>query len=187
MVKHKLAGGEYNIRRAQCEEGVRKLAGVLPDIRALRDVSSQQLERHRDLLDPVVYRRCHHVISEDERVQSAAQALHSGDLTLFGKLMNESHESLRSDYEVSCAELDQMVEIARVQKGVLGARMTGGGFGGCIVNLVRAENVEAFLENVGKGYREATSLSPEIYVCKASQGAEELGLALTTKAGTRSR
>jgi len=187
MVKHKLAGGEYNIRRAQCEDGVRKLASVLPGITALRDVSSEQLERYRELLDAVTYRRCRHVVTEDERVQHAASALKSGDLALFGRLMNESHESLRQDFEVSCTELDKMVELARAQKGVLGARMTGGGFGGCTVNLVQNEDVRAFRENVAKGYREATGTIPEIYVCKASQGAEEVMRESTKEAGSPSQ
>jgi galactokinase len=187
MVKHKLAAGEYNIRRAQCEEGVRQLAAVLPGVRALRDVSSSQLELHRELLDPVVYRRCRHVVSEDERVLSAASALNERDLRLFGRLMDESHESLRHDYEVSCAELDKMVELARQQEGVLGARMTGGGFGGCTVNLVRTENARAFQRSISDAYQRATGLLPEIYVCRASQGAEEVNRKSVTEAGNPSR
>ncbi len=187
MVKHKLAGGEYNIRRAQCEEGVRKLAAVLPGVRALRDVNSSQLEQHRELLDPVVYQRCRHVVRENERVQLAASALNASDLVLFGKLMDESHESLRHDYEVSCIELDTMVELARRQEGVLGARMTGGGFGGCTVNLVRAENAPAFQRAISDVYQKATGLLPEIYVCRASQGAEEVNRKSVTEAGNRSR
>ena len=187
MVKHKLASGEYNIRRAQCEEGVRKLAKVLPGIKALRDVNSQQLQQHRDLLEPEVFRRCRHVVTEDERVQTAADALNSGNAELFGKLMNESHESLRQDYEVSCRELDTMVDLARVQKGVVGARMTGGGFGGCTVNLVRAEDAAAFRQNIAQAYEKATGLAPDVYVCKASDGAEEVGVVQATKAGDPSR
>lgn len=187
MVKHKLAGGEYNIRRAQCEEGVRKLAAVLPQVRALRDVSSGQLESHRNLLDPLVYRRCRHVVTENERVQLAASALNSGDFKSFGKLMDESHESLRRDYEVSCAELDQMVKFARMQAGVLGARITGGGFGGCTVNLVRTEDVSWFQRNITDAYHEATGLTPEIYVCGASDGAGEIGLGMLTEAESPSR
>jgi galactokinase len=139
------------------------------------------------MLDPVVYRRCRHVVTEDERVQSAASALNSGNLKLFGKLMDESHESLRHDYEVSCAELDTMVELARQQKGVLGTRMTGGGFGGCTVNLVRAENAPAFRRAISDAYQKATGLLPEIYLCRASQGAEEVSHKLTTEAGSPSR
>ena len=187
MVKHKLAAGEYNIRRAQCEEGVRKLAAVLSGVRALRDVSSSQLEQYRDLLDPVVYRRCRHVVTEDERVQDASHALKTGDIALFGRLMDASHGSLQHDYEVSCAELDTMVEIARQQKGVFGARMTGGGFGGCTVNLVRAPDTNAFEQNVTVDYLAATGVVPEIYVCRASQGAEKVSQKLVTEAGNRSR
>ena len=174
MVKHKLAGGEYNIRRQQCEEGVNKLSTVMPGVKALRDVSSEQLERYRDLLDPITYRRCRHVVTEDERVQQAASAVQSGDMACFGKLMNASHESLRNDYEVSCAELDKMVELARKQTGVLGSRMTGGGFGGCTVNLVQTQDSAAFREKVATAYQRETGIIPEIYICRASQGAEEV-------------
>jgi galactokinase len=174
MVKHELASGEYNTRRAECEAGVRHLSQALPSVRALRDVSLAELELHgRDLPD-VIYRRCRHVISENARVIDAASALEQDDLEDFGQLMYESHGSLRDDYEVSCAELDMMVELARQVEGVYGARMTGGGFGGCTINLVKAETVEQFKRAVARGYEEATGLVPEIYVCHAAQGAEEV-------------
>jgi galactokinase len=169
-VKHAHAGGEYNQRRAQCEEGVRLLKPVLPGIGKLRDVSSRQLEEHKALLPELIYRRCRHVVTEDERVERAARALQSGDLARFGELMAESHRSLRDDYEVSCRELDVMVEIAAAQPGMIGARMTGGGFGGCTINLVRAEYAEAFRRNVAADYEQQIGIRPEIYILSAVDG-----------------
>ena len=174
MVKHDLASGAYNERRQQCEEGVKLLRTVLPNVTALRDVTSQQLEEHRKELPEVIYRRCRHVVTENERVLDAASALKQGDVAKFGQLMNQSHQSLRDDYEVSCAELDLLVGLARKVEGVFGARMTGGGFGGCTVNLVRRDKIDEFQNTVAAGYQEATGLTPEVYVCKAVKGAEEL-------------
>jgi galactokinase len=171
MVKHALAGGEYNVRRAECEAGVRHLAKSLPNVRALRDVTIEELERYGSDLPPVIYKRCRHVITENARVLEAADALERGDLVTFGRLMAESHRSLRDDYEVSCRELDIMVDLASKIEGVYGARMTGGGFGGCTINLVRADSVAHFKQEVARGYEEATGLHPEIYTCTAAEGA----------------
>ncbi len=177
MVKHEHGSGEYNVRRAECEEGVRELAKVLPGIRALRDVGLAQLQENRDRLREVVYKRCRHVVTENDRVRTAALALQNGAIQPLSKLMADSHRSLRDDYEVSCAELDLMVNLASQQKGVYGARMTGGGFGGCTINLVRAENTSEFQLGVSKGYHSATGRYPEIYVCEASQRAEMIATA----------
>ncbi|MFI5096481.1 MAG: galactokinase [Candidatus Acidiferrales bacterium] len=174
MVRHEHGSGEYNVRRAECEEGVRVLAEVLPGVRALRDVTLAQLEQNRGRLSKVVYKRCRHVITENDRVRTAALALQNGAVQSLSKLMADSHQSLRDDYEVSCAELDLMVSLASQQKGVYGARMTGGGFGGCTINLVRAENTAEFQRGVAKGYYSATGKQPDIHVCEASQGAEML-------------
>ena len=174
MVKHALASSAYNERRAQCEAGVRHLAQFLPHVTALRDVKLRELEQFGRDLPEVVYRRCRHVVTENARVLSAANALERGDLDEFGRLMAASHQSLRDDYEVSCKELDVMVELARKVEGVYGARMTGGGFGGCTVNLVAEERVQEFRRFVGERYREVTKLTPEIYVCSASDGAGEV-------------
>ena len=174
MVRHDLADGEYNHRRADCEAGVRGLQRYLPEIRALRDVTLVQLSEHVADLPAITFRRCRHVISENARVLDAAQALKDGDLTRFGDLMDASHISLRDDYEVSCKELDLMVSLARKCRGVLGSRMTGGGFGGCTVNLVEAETVEEFKANIAREYEGATGLLPEIYVCTAADGASEI-------------
>ena len=176
MVKHELASGEYNKRRAECEAGVKHLARDLPHVRALRDVTLADLERYGRDLPELVYRRCRHVVSENARVTEAAGVLEGGDLVAFGFLMAESHRSLRDDYEVSCAELDLMVELAGQAKGVLGARMTGGGFGGCTINLVQTEHVEDFKRTVGRGYEQATGRAPEIYVSSAAEGAAEVTL-----------
>lgn len=174
MVKHKLAAGEYNTRRAECEEGVRILSRRLPQIRALRDVNLADLERYKSELPDTIFKRCRHVISENARVVDASAALERGDLSAFGRLMAESHRSLRDDYEVSCAELNLMVDLAEKVDGVFGARMTGGGFGGCTINLVQSEAVADFQRRVGPAYEKATGLSPQIFVSSAAAGAAEL-------------
>jgi len=173
-VKHALASSAYNERRAQCEAGVKHLAKFVPNVVALRDVTIEQLEAHAGGLEDVVYRRCRHVITENARVLSAGDALKQGNLERFGELMAESHRSLRDDYEVSSDELDLMVEIAEKVEGVYGARMTGGGFGGCTVNLVADTHVEEFKDRVSQEYESAASLKPEIYICTAANGAEEV-------------
>jgi galactokinase len=174
MVKHEISSGEYNTRRAECEEGVRKLRSVLPGIRALRDVTIAQLEEHCGLLEQKVYARCRHVITENARVRKAVEAFKSGDLEALGPLMRDSHRSLRDDYEVSCRELDLMTEIAVAQRGVIGARMTGGGFGGCTINLVEAAAVDEFKRQVSAQYFEKTGKRSEIYVSSASEGAQQM-------------
>jgi galactokinase len=179
MVKHDLAAGEYNHRRADCEAGVRFLQRFLPAVRALRDVTLSELAEYGDELPEVTYRRCRHVISENARVLEAANALRDGNLTRFGVLMGESHRSLRNDYEVSCGELDLMVELANQRRGVYGARMTGGGFGGCTVNLVDADVVGDFKATISRKYESATGLHPEIYVCTAADGAGEVTTSTT--------
>ena len=176
LVKHQLATGEYNVRRAECEAGVRHMAQSRPAIKALRDATLEDLAVAGADLTTVIRNRCRHVITENARVQAAAAALEKNDLAEFGTLMFESHASLRDDYQVSCAELDVMVELARAQEGVYGARMTGGGFGGCTVNLVKAESVEAFRVAVSEAYRKSTGRTPEIYVCATAEGAAEVTL-----------
>ncbi len=172
MVRHELAGGEYNKRREECEVGVRYLAGHLPQIRALRDVTLGDLERYGSGLPKDVYRRCRHVITENVRVAAAEAALEHGDLSEFGRLMSESHRSLRDDYAVSCSELDLLVSLAHKIDGVYGARMTGGGFGGCTINLVQSDRVADFRNRVGVEYQRATGRTPEIYVSQAADGVQ---------------
>jgi galactokinase len=171
MVKHELASSEYNRRRADCEEAVRRLAMVLPGIKALRDVSLEQLEKHRDLLTDVIYKRALHIVTENARVLDSGQALRSGDIERFGKRMAESHRSLRDLFEVSCRELDLMVDLAYQLKGVYGARMTGGGFGGATINLVDAQHAGEFKEKIAKAYQHETGLMPQIYICNPAEGA----------------
>lgn len=173
MVKHDLAAGEYNQRRAECEEAVRRLSGHLPGIQSLRDVELEEFDQWADALPEVIRRRANHVITENARTLAAIEALKLGNLSQFGKLMYASHESLREDYQVSCRELDLLVEIAGRCDGVYGARMTGGGFGGCTVNLVRAETVENFIAEITEAYEWVTKTKPECHVCLASAGASE--------------
>jgi galactokinase len=174
MVKRELASGEYNRRRRECEAGVEILRRYLPQVRALRDVSMADLERHAGDISNVVFRRCRHVITENQRVLSAAKVLRGRDLTRFGELMYESHDSLRDDYQVSCGELDLLTELASECEGVYGARMTGGGFGGCTVNLARADAVDRLRTHLVAGYQEKTGTTPEIYVCSPAEGARAL-------------
>ena len=171
-----LAGSAYNERRAQCEDGVRRLQADLPHITALRDVSSAQLEAHRHLLPYTVYLRCRHVVSENERVQAAVEALEQGDFQLVGQLMSASHASLRDDYEVSSEALDVMVESMRGHPGCLGARLTGAGFGGCAVALVWAGSEADVRESVLKSYAKRMNLWPEVYISAPSSGARVLPL-----------
>jgi galactokinase len=173
MVRHNLATSEYNARRAECEIGVKVLTSQRSEITALRDVSMDELEAARDLLPEKVYRRCRHVIGENERTTMAAAALDRGEVEKFGELMNASHASLRDDYEVSCPELDLLVEIARECEGVYGARMTGGGFGGSTVNLVAAGRIEEFSERIIERYHTESQLTAKIHICHAEDGVRE--------------
>jgi galactokinase len=170
MVKHALSTGEYNLRREQCDEGVRLLSEKCPDIRALRDVGPELLESNRSSLPEVVYKRCAHIVRENQRVLHAETAISAGDLKTFGKLMRQSHESLRELYEVSCEELDIMVESAEGLPGYWGGRMTGGGFGGCTVNLVNAESAPTFAQQIATRYHTRTKIQPDIYICSPVDG-----------------
>jgi galactokinase len=172
-VKRALAQSEYQVRLKQCQEAVERLRRAGLEVESLRDVKVGDLVSAGKVLDRVLLKRASHVVTENRRVREAVKALEQGDLEFFGKLMNASHNSLRDDYEVSSKELDTLVDLARKQPGVLGARMTGAGFGGCTVNLVRATAAEAFAEAVRKGYQQALDLQAEIYVCQASNGALE--------------
>jgi galactokinase len=170
MVRHELASGEYNARRADCEAGVAVLAHQRPDVRALRDATLADLDAASDRLSTRVSRRCRHVITENARVERAAEALEDGDVHRLGTLMNESHDSLRRDYEVSCTELDTMVAIARSLAGVHGARMTGGGFGGCVVALVERAAAATVVREIARKFRSATGTTPEVWPTGAGAG-----------------
>jgi galactokinase len=171
-----LAGSAYNERRRQCEEGVARLQSVLPGIRALRDVSSAQLETHKALLSEVVYRRCRHVVSENERVLQTVDALERDDLGAVGKLMDASHESLRADYEVSSPALDAMVEAMRSVSGCYGARLTGAGFGGCAIALVAPGREQAVADAIFDKYPKAANIWPEVYTSQPGPGAHVIAL-----------
>ena len=174
MVRRELASGEYNLRRADCETGVRLLQAHLPAVSALRDVEAGDLERYKSASPEQVYRRCRHVVTEHQRTLKAVAALQAADAEQFGQLMYQSHASLREDCEVSCKELDLLVALASALRGVLGARMTGGGFGGCTINLVEQTEAAAFAEALGARYAEQTGIVPQIHVCHASGGAHRL-------------
>lgn len=173
-VKHELSSSEYNERRRECEEGVEILREFLPNIEQLRDVSIKEFEKYAQSLPEIIRKRCRHVVTENARTLSAAENLTKGNFAEFGRLMRLSHESLRDDYEVSCPELDLMVEIAADCNGVLGARMTGGGFGGSTVNLVRRENLDEFKEKVSTEYFRQTQIESKIYVSNPAEGAGEI-------------
>jgi len=170
-VERALASSAYNERRAQCEAAVRLLQKYDPSIRALRDVTPEFLVRHADELPDVIWKRARHVVGENARTTQSVEALQRGDLAALGQAMIASHASLRDDYEVSCPQLDAMVEAALKVEGVIGARMTGGGFGGCTVSLVRHAAVERCLNEVPVAYKKATGIEPAVYVCQAADGA----------------
>jgi galactokinase len=176
MVKHSIASGEYNRRRAECESAARYFAEQHSAqqhsrVEALRDVTEDDLLQYGGGLSDVLFRRTRHIVTENARVLAAAGALESGNLSAFGQLMYESHRSLKNDFEVSCPELDIMVDLAANIPGNYGSRMTGGGFGGCTINLVAKEMAEKFAEQIANDYRSATQIRPTIYITDAANGA----------------
>jgi galactokinase len=177
MVKHSHAGGEYNERRAEVDEGSRAVRAVNPAIRELRDATLTDLEKARASMSENAYRRCRHIITENARVKEAAAALSSGDMKRMGQLMAEAHASYRDDFAASCPEADLLVELAAAQPGIIGARLTGGGFGGCTVNLVEAAHAEAFRKGIHDAYLERAGIDADIYLCQAAAGASPLAFA----------
>jgi len=174
-VRRSLASsGAYNDRRASCEEAVRFLQAKLPGVESLRDVALEDFKRLSPDLPQGAAKRAAHVVQEIERSQGAFALLQSGDVAQFGRLMNECHASLRDLYEVSCTELDIMVAIGQALPGCYGARLTGAGFGGCTVNLVAAESAHVFSDALATSYEQQTGRHPEIYICRASAGAQVL-------------
>ena len=171
MVKHEHSSGAYNRRREECDEGVKILRQWYPKATALRDISLEQLQQHKAAIPETVYKRCLHVVSENKRVLEGGKYLTDGDVQRFGGLMRDSHLSLRDLFEVSCKELDVMVEMAESLEGFCGGRMTGGGFGGCTVNLVKAPAASQFAGQIAERYQAATGIKPDIYVCAAANGA----------------
>lgn len=171
MKRRGLVDSEYDQRRAQCEEAARLFSQWIPNVRALRDVSKSDFERYKDRLPDVIRKRAQHVIYENERVLKSREVLKAGDYEAFAQLLDECHESARYLYEVSCPELDTMVDVCRKAPGAMCARLTGAGFGGCTVSLVRDEQVAAFVEAVKTEYQRRTSIDPPVYVCTAEDGA----------------
>lgn len=173
-VKHALVDSEYNTRRSECEEGVSILQQFDPNIQSLRDVQIDWLKEHRDHLREVVFRRCAFVVEEIHRVELACNALQEHDLIRFGELMFQTHAGLQYDYEVSCPELDFLVGLARANSGVAGARMMGGGFGGCSINLIKSGAASAFLAESAAAYKQKFGKTLKIYPVRLSAGTERV-------------
>ncbi len=175
MVSHSLAGTEYNVRKQQCELGVELLRKYYPDIQSMRDVSYEQLTRHWKEFNSTVYDRCSYIVNENQRLLAACEALRYTDLTGFGEMMFASHKGLSKRYGVSCKELDFLVENAKPINGVIGARMMGGGFGGCTINIVHSDTVEIFKTQMQEAYEEQFSITPEVYIMQLEEGAMVVG------------
>jgi galactokinase len=179
MVKHDVAAGEYGDRRDEVEAGQAVLRSLRPGIELLRDATVEDLEACREKMSLESFARCRHIITENGRVMEARVALLDADMQRFGALMVEAHASMRDDFAASCPEVDMLVEIAMRQPGCFGARITGGGFGGCTVNVVSVERASEFVEGVRREYREATGIEAQCFVCEPSDGA----VALAAKVG----
>jgi galactokinase len=176
MVKHSHAGGEYNTRRAEVEEATKILRSHRPEVRVLRDATPEDLVTWGSEMPPNVLKRARHIITDSLRAVAAADALEAGDLAELGRLMAAAHASYRDDFEASCPEADTMVELANTLPGLVGARLTGGGFGGCTVNLVENASVEEFIAGLRKGYKAATGIAADIYRCRASAAAHQVAI-----------
>lgn len=174
MVKHSVAGGDYTTRRAEVEEATRVLAQHRPEIRFLRDASLADLDKWGHEMAPKPRMRARHIISENLRTVAAADALMQGNMVELGRLMAEAHQSYSRDFEASCTECDTMVDLAQGLRGLIGARLTGGGFGGCTINLVEQQEARTFSKELGRCYAERTGIVPEIHICRASGGAHRL-------------
>ncbi|MCI9465271.1 MAG: galactokinase [Lachnospiraceae bacterium] len=173
-VKHQLVDSEYNVRRSECEKALEELQMVI-GIGGLGDLSEEQFEEYKSAIkDEVRVRRAKHAVYENQRTIRAVEALKNNDIKLFGELMNASHVSLRDDYQVSCGEIDILVEEAWKIPGVVGSRITGGGFGGCTVSIVKDEAVEEFKEKIGAAYQEKTGKQADFYVVEIGDGPSKL-------------
>ena len=176
-IQRGLVDSEYNKRKKECKVATEFFKQKLNrGIRALRDITIDEYKKYQRQLPEIIARRARHVIFENYRVQAGVQALREGNFLAFGQLMIESHQSLKDDYEVSCTELDLLVDLALKQEGVLGARMTGAGFGGCTVNLIEKNYIDAFKKNINNEYKKITGISPDIYVTLPAEGAKVLEL-----------
>jgi len=176
-IQRGLANSEYNRRREECKIATEFFKHKLNrEIRALRDITIDEYKKYQAQLPEIIARRARHVISENYRVQTGVQALREGNFSAFGKLMVESHRSLKNDYEVSCPELDFLVNLALKQEGILGARMTGAGFGGCTVNLIEKNYIDAFKKSIKNEYKKITGINPDIYLTRPAKGAKVIEL-----------
>lgn len=175
QVKHNLADSEYNIRRQQCEKGVEIIRAKNPKVRDLRDVTLSQLDHAKGDLDPIVFKRCMYVVKENHRVHQAADALKKGNILELGQLMFETHEGLSEEYEVSCKELDLLYEFAKNAESIVGARMMGGGFGGCTINLIKRDRVDSIVSEISKKYKEKTNINLRHYAIEISDGVSVVG------------
>ena len=174
MVSHAVTGGEYTSRRAQVEEAAAAIAKHRPEVRFLRDATTEDLEKWGNEMSPEAFKRARHVITENLRTVAAAEALIENDMKDLGRLMAEAHRSYSKDFEASCPEADTMVELAQDLPGLIGARLTGGGFGGCTVNLVQADQARNFAAALGERYETAIGIKPQIHICRASGGADRV-------------
>ncbi len=175
-VKHSLASSEYNKRRNECEKGVDIIKKYEEDVHSLRDVNIAMLNKYKSKFNPIIYKRCKYVIEENSRVLDSCEALQNNKLELLGENMFNTHDGLRFDYEVSCRELDVLVDFAKAQECVIGARMMGGGFGGCTINLVLKSGTEAFIRNITRDYLDKTNKHLGIYKTRISEGTSEIVL-----------
>jgi galactokinase len=170
-VRHSLGTSEYNTRRQQCEAGVKLLQKYYPNVTSLRDVTDEMLREHATEFDPVILRRCAYVVAENQRVADTCHYLAQGDFAQVGQLLYGSHRGLSLDYEVSCPELDILVELAKTEPGIAGGRMMGGGFGGCTLNLIRSDAVEGFVQRAGLAYKQKTGINLKTYRVHVAPGA----------------
>ena len=184
-IRHQLSAGSFNARRNECRQAVEILASVIPGLKSLRDLELDQLEHHRTLLSDELYRRCRHVLTENRRVVQARMALEEGNSTRLGQLMSASHLSLRDDYEVSCPELDLLVEIAAGSEGLQGSRMMGGGFGGCTISLVDSDMAEKARETIRSRYGRETGREPWTHIVGPADSVKRIDNLRTSVVGTQ--
>lgn len=175
QVKHSLASSEYNTRRKECEAGVALLQKHYPEVQSLRDVTEEMIAAHESEFEPVILKRCRYVVQENNRVEAACQDLENSDLAAFGQKMFASHQGLQHDYEVSCRELDFLADLARQDEAVIGARMMGGGFGGCTINLVKLSGLDAFTQKMTTAYQQEFDVALKTYVAEIVDGTGLVG------------
>jgi galactokinase len=175
-VEHSLASSEYNTRRQQCEAGVALIKKHHPEVSSLREATMDMLHRHVEPVDPLIYKRCKYVVEEKERLLAGVEDLKRGDIQALGQKMFRTHDGLSKEYEVSCKELDFLVDRVRHNNTVLGARMMGGGFGGCTINLVKEDAIDALVKDTTEAYRKAMNLEPITYIARIEDGTSVLSL-----------